>query len=282
MTTVDSHHHFWDPARADYPWMTDELAPIRRAYGPDDLRPLLAAAGIDRSILVQTRSSTEETAEFLAITASEPFVAGVVGWLDLTGPDPAEEIAALRALPGGHRLAGIRHQVHDEPDPEWLARSDVRHGIRAVTDAGLVYDLLVRSRELPAALDVARSVPDGRFVVDHIAKPAIASGEIEPWASLLRPFRELENVACKISGMVTEANWASWQTRDLRPYVDVVLETFGPRRVLFGSDWPVCLLAASYERVVATARELLEALSESERDAAFGGNAIEVYRLAAP
>jgi L-fuconolactonase len=282
MTTVDSHHHFWDPARADYPWMTDELAPIRRAYGPDDLRPLLAAAGVDRSILVQTRSSSAETAEFLAIAASEPFVAGVVGWLDLTGPDPAEEIAALRALPGGDRLVGIRHQVHDEPDPEWLARSDVRHGIRAVTDAGLVYDLLVRSRELPAALDVARSGPDGRFVVDHIAKPAIASGEIEPWASLVRPFRELENVACKISGMVTEASWASWQTRDLRPYVDLVLETFGPRRVLFGSDWPVCLLAASYERVVATARELLEALSGSERDAAFGTNAIEVYRLAAP
>jgi len=282
MTTVDSHHHFWDPARADYPWMTDELAPIRRAYGPDDLRPLLAAAGIDRSILVQTRSSSAETAEFLAIAASEPFVAGVVGWLELTGPDTAEEIAALRALPGGDRLVGVRHQVHDEPDPEWLARSDVRHGIRAVTDAGLVYDLLVRSRELPAALDVARSIPDGRFIVDHIAKPAIASGEIEPWASLLRPFRELENVACKISGMVTEASWASWQTRDLRPYVDVVLETFGARRVLFGSDWPVCLLAASYERVVATARELLESLSESERDAAFGANAIEVYRLAAP
>jgi L-fuconolactonase len=282
MATVDSHHHFWDPARADYPWMTDKLAAIRRAFGPDDLRSLLAATGIERSILVQTRSSPEETVEFLAIAAAEPFVAGVIGWLDLTGTDPGEEIAALRALPGGDRLVGIRHQVHDEPDPDWLARSDVRRGLRAIADAGLVYDLLVRARELPAALDVARSMPDARLVVDHIAKPPIATGELEPWASLVRSFRDLDNVACKISGMVTEADWASWRTSDLRPYVDVVLETFGPGRVLFGSDWPVCLLAASYERVVKTARELLDPLSESERGAAFGENAIDVYGLAAP
>jgi L-fuconolactonase len=279
MTTVDSHHHFWDPARAEYPWMTAELAPIRRAFGPGDLRPLLAAAGIERSILIQTRSSLDETAEFLHIAHAERFVAGVVGWVDLTSPDVADQIARLKGLPGGNKLVAVRHQVHDEPDPDWLGRTDVRRGLRAVADADLAYDLLVRARELPAALDVARSLSDARFVLDHIAKPPIAAARLEPWTGRLRPFAELQNVSCKVSGMVTEADWATWKTADLQPYVDVVLDTFGTGRILFGSDWPVCLLAATYDRVVVTARELLAGLSGPERAGAFGDNAVEVYRL---
>jgi L-fuconolactonase len=279
MTAIDSHHHFWDPDRAVYPWMTDDVAPIRRAFGPADLRPLVAALGIDRTILVQTRSSTDETAEFLATAAAEQFIGGVVGWVDLTDPAVADEIDRLRAGPGGDRLVGIRHQVHDEPDPAWLNRPEVRRGLRAVAAAGLVYDLLVRPRELPAALDLARALPDLRFVVDHIAKPPIASRLLEPWADRLRRLAALPNVSCKVSGMVTEADWNSWTSADLRPYVEVVVGAFGPQRLLFGSDWPVCLLAASYGRVVEATGELLAGLSDNERARIFGGTAMEVYGL---
>jgi L-fucono-1,5-lactonase len=276
---VDAHHHFWDPAAADYPWLTDELATIRRAFEPADLEPLIRTAGIDATILVQTRSSAEETADFLAIAARTPFVRGVVGWVDLTDPGVGDAIASARDGPGGDRLVGIRHQAHDEPDPDWLTRDDVVRGVGAVGRAGLVYDLLVRPRELPAALGLARRLPDVRFVIDHVAKPPIAAGAREPWASLIDPFGELPNVACKVSGMVTEADWSSWTPADLQPYVDHVVDVFGPDRLLFGSDWPVCLLAATYEEVFATARQVVKRLSQDERDAIFGGTAAAIYRL---
>ncbi len=279
MIKIDSHHHFWDPDRATYPWMTDDLAPIRRRFGPADLRPLIDGMRISRTILVQTRSSTNETEEFIATAAAERFIAGVVGWVDLTDPAVADEIARLRAAPGGDRLVGIRHQVQDEPDPEWLARPDVRRGLAAVASAGLAYDLLVRPRELSAAFDAAAALPDLRFVVDHIGKPRIAAAEMEPWAGRIRSMAELPNVACKLSGLVTEAAWGSWTTVDLHPYVDAVLDAFGPERLMFGSDWPVCLLAASYDRVVSADRELLAALSADERARIFGVTAMEVYGL---
>jgi L-fuconolactonase len=279
MSSIDAHHHFWDPGRADYPWMTAELEPIRRPFGPDDLRPLIGAAGIERTVLVQTRSSLEETSEFLGTAAAEPFVAGVVGWVDLTDPAVADAFARLREGAGGERLVAIRHQVHDEPDPAWLERPDVRRGLGAVEAAGLAYDLLVRTRELPAAVDVARDMPDLRLVVDHIAKPPIATGQLEPWARGLRALAAFPNVTCKLSGMVTEADWARWTPGDLRPYVDVVLEAFGPARLMFGSDWPVCLLAAGYDRVIGTARELVAGLSPSERARVFGETAAEIYGM---
>jgi L-fucono-1,5-lactonase len=279
MSTVDAHHHFWDPSRADYPWMSRELEPIARPFGPHDLAPLAAAAGIDITILVQTRASLDETREFLDIAASSPLVAGVVGWVDLTDPAVADVIAAVLAAPGGRHLVGIRHQVHDEPDPNWLLRPDVHRGLAAVAEAGLAYDLLVRSRELPAALRVAEAFPELRLVIDHLAKPAIRHGAIEPWATLIRPFGTLGNVSCKLSGLVTEADWARWQVRDLGPFVEVVLETFEPARIMFGSDWPVCLLAGSYTQVVETARKLMADLSDDERDLVFGGVATRVYRL---
>jgi L-fuconolactonase len=276
---VDAHHHFWDPATADYPWLTDDLATIRRAFGPADLAPELEAAGVEATILVQTRSSLDETIEFLEIADATPFVSGVVGWVDLIDPSVSDVIARLRDGRGGDRLVGIRHQAHDEPDPDWLLGDDVVRGIEAVGGAGLAYDLLVRPRELPAALALARRLPDIRFVIDHLAKPPIASGELEPWESRIAPFRGLEHVTCKVSGMVTEADWSSWTPRDLQPYVDGVLEIFGPDRLLFGSDWPVCLLAASYGDVIATARETLAGLSESEQVKVFGGTATATYGL---
>ena len=260
--------------------MTDELAAIRRPFTTVDLAPLLVDAEIDATVLVQTRSSLDETREFLAAAGRTPFIRGVVGWVDLTDPAIADVIAALDAAPGGDRLVGIRHQVHDEPDPDWLLRNDVARGIRAVGAAGLVYDLLVRSRELPAALELTRRQPEVRFVIDHLAKPPIRDSELHPWAALIRPFEALDHVACKVSGMVTEADWTTWEPSDFAPYVDHALEVFGPDRLMFGSDWPVCLLAASYEQVVEAAHTTLARLSPAESAAVFGETASTVYRLA--
>jgi L-fuconolactonase len=282
MLVVDSHHHFWDPARATYPWMTDALAPIRRRFGPEDLRPLLAANGVERTILVQTRSSLDETREFLATAAEHEFIAGVVGWVDLTAPDVAERLAELRAGPGGPKLVGIRHQVHDEADPHWLARPDVRRGVAAVGEAGLAYDILVRTRELPAALALVRDLPTMRFVIDHLAKPPIATGAIDEWAARLKPLADPPNVFCKLSGMVTEADWKHWTARDLAPYASRVLDWFGPERCVFGSDWPVCLLAASYAHVIDACGVAMGDVPSAERERIFGGNAVELYRLPVP
>jgi len=276
---VDAHHHFWDPATADYPWLTDELAAIRRAFGPDDLAPLVAASGIDATILVQTRSSLPETEAFLATAAATPFVRGVVGWVDLRDPAVDEAIAGLRAGPGGGRLVAIRHQVHDEADPDWLGRADVRRGIAAVGRAGLAYDLLVRARELPAARALVGALPDVRFVVDHLAKPAIRNGSDPAWTEAVGSFQGLPNVWWKVSGLVTEADWQAWRPPDLQPFVDRILEIAGPDRLLFGSDWPVCLLAAPYDVVLSTARSLIAGLSASEQSAILGGTAVAVYGL---
>jgi len=278
-SVVDAHHHLLDPARFGYPWLTPELAAIDRRFGPDDLASDLAAAGIDRTILVQTIGSLEETRDFLATAAEVPFIGGVIGWVDLTDRGVPGTLDSLRGGPGGEWLVGIRHQVHDEPDPDWLLRPDVRRGLAAIEAADLAYDLLVRPRELPAALIVAREMAGLRFVIDHLAKPPIRSGAREPWARLLRPFGELPNVSCKLSGLVTEADPATWQVADLAPYVEVALEAFGPGRLLFGSDWPVCLLAAPYADVAGAARDLTADLSIAERAAVFGGAAEATYRL---
>lgn len=272
---IDAHHHFWDPSRRDYPWMGDELAAIRRPFGPENLAPLLAATGIDHSVVVQTVSSLDETREFLATAANTDFIAGVVGWVDLTNPLVGETLAELRSGAGGRYLVGIRHQVHDEPDPDWLLREDVRRGIKAVGDADLVYDLLVRTRELSAAAQLARRLPDQRFVLDHIGKPRIAAGPSDDeWEIAMAPLARCENVSCKLSGLVTEARWTEWTPGDLQPYVDRVLEWFGPQRCLFGSDWPVCLLASDYPQVVSTMRAMV-----GENNDVFGRTAALVYRL---
>jgi L-fuconolactonase len=255
--------------------MGDELASIRRPFGPNELAPLLTSAGIDRTVLVQTISSLDETREFLNTAASTDFIAGVVGWVDLTDPLVADTLRELRAGSGGSLLVGIRHQVHDEPDPRWLLRPDVRRGVRAVGNAGLVYDLLVRTRELPAAVELVSDFPDMRFVLDHIAKPRIAAGPRDlEWEQAMEPLAEHENVACKLSGMMTETDWNAWTPQQLQPYVTRVLDWFGPERCMFGSDWPVSLLASDYARTVSTMKELV-----GEDDKVFGGAAARVYGL---
>jgi L-fuconolactonase len=278
---IDAHHHLWDPSKREYPFLRAEaLAPLRKPYGIDGLRREATAAGVARTVLVQTVGSAEETEEFLATAAaSGGLVAGVVGWVDLTDPGVADEILRLRSGPAGALLAGIRHQVQDEADPAWLSRPDVRRGIRAVGQAGLAYDLLVLTHQLPAARELVRDLPGVRFVLDHGAKPPIASGAAEPWASEIKALAASPNVMCKLSGLVTEADWTTWDTPRIAPYADHLLTSFGPERVMFGSDWPVCELAASYGQVAGLARELTAGLSESEHEQVFTSTAQTAYAL---
>jgi len=280
MPTIDAHHHFWDTTRHTYPWMVDELASIRRPFSPTDLQPLLARNGVVGSVLVQTRSDLDETREFLGIAHAQPFVLAVVGWVDLLDPAVADTLAKLRSAPGGDKLVAIRHQVHDEPDADWLVRPEVQRGLRSVADADLAYDLLVRTRELPAAIQATRAVPNLRFVLDHLAKPPFVSGDLTAWSTMLRELSRSDSVvAAKLSGLVTEADWQHWSVADLQPAVDVALETFGPERLMFGSDWPVCLVAATFDQVLAAAQSLSVRLSDAEKEQLFYTNAVRAYGL---
>jgi len=277
---VDAHHHVWDLAVRDQDWITGEaLAPLRRDFTLADLEPEARAAGVSATVLVQTVTVAGETPEFLALADRGELVAGVVGWTDLTAPDIADTLAALRELPGGDRLVGLRHQVQSEPDPEWLLRPDVLRGLAAVAAAGLVYDLVVLPHQLPAATRAAAALPGLVLVLDHAGKPPIATGRTRPWADELRAFAALPNTVCKLSGLVTEADWGTWTPDGLRPYAETVIDAFGPGRLMFGSDWPVCRLAATYTEVLDTARALIQALSDDERAAVLATTAERVYGL---
>ncbi|MFH8606872.1 amidohydrolase family protein [Streptomyces sp. NPDC018029] len=277
---VDAHHHVWDLSVRDQEWITgDALAPLRRNFTLADLAPEARAAGVGATVLVQTVTVPDETPELLALAADHELVAGVVGWTDLTRPDVADTLAALRELPGGQHLVGIRHQVQGEPEPEWLLRPDVRRGLAAVAAAGLAYDLVVLPHQLPACAKAAADLPELTFVLDHLGKPPIVSGAVEPWASAVRALAARPNTVCKLSGMVTEADHATWTIDDLRPFADTVVEAFGPRRLMFGSDWPVSTLAAGYGEVLDAARLLTGYLDPAERVEVFGGTARRVYGL---
>jgi L-fuconolactonase len=275
---VDAHHHLWDPSRG-YGWLDEPgLEPLRRTFGVDDLRAVLGPAGVERTVLVEAaRCDPGEVAEFLVVAGATPEIAGVVGWFELTDPSLAETLAAYR----GSRLVGVRAQVQGESDPGYLRRADVRCGLAAVADAGLVYDLVVRVDQLPACAELARSLPDLAFVLDHLGKPRISAGEpaLEEWRALVTPLAGCANVACKLSGLVTEADLSAWTVDDLRPFVETAVELFGVDRVMFGSDWPVCLLAASYGRVKEALEAALPPLTEPERAQVFGGNAVRIYGL---
>jgi L-fuconolactonase len=273
---VDAHQHFIFPSRVHYPWLEEAaLKPLRRDFTPEDLRPLLKQCGVDRTIVVQAKSSLEETRELLQIAASTDYVAGVVGWVDLRGPEVGRVLDELKALPEGSYLVGIRHQVHDEPDPNWLLRPEVERGLAALEQRGLAYDLLVRTRELPAALASVQNFPRLRFVLDHLAKPNIAQGQWDDWLRALKPLAAQPNVWAKLSGLVTEAHWKRWKPEELAPYIHEALELFGPSRCMFGSDWPVCTLAASYAQV----KEALERALGQPDSAVLGKNAMQVYQI---
>lgn len=274
---IDAHHHVWDLTVRDQPWTVGDPV-LHRTFTAAELHPSLAWHGVDATVVVQTVCVPEETPELLALAATDRFVRGVVGWVDLTAPDVAERLAALRAGPGGGALVGVRHQVQEEPDPRWLCRDDVRRGLAAVGAAGLVYDLVVTAEQLPAVVETVRALPHVRFVLDHAGKPPVASGAREPWATHVRALGRSGNVAAKLSGLVTEAG-PGWTVDVLRPYAATVLDAFGPRRTMFGSDWPTCLPVASYDDVVAATAELLVGLDDADRADVLGGTAQRWYGI---
>ena len=274
---IDAHHHLWDLTVRPQEW-TVGLPPLDRSWVLADLEPLLQQAGVDGTVLVETVNIEPETAEFLVLADAHPAVRGVVGWVDLTAADVDDRIAALQAGPGGSSLKGLRHQVQLEPDPDWLRRPEVLRGLTAVAQAGLAFDLLVTPPQLPAAIAAVQQVPSGRFILDHAGKPRIGGDDVDTWATQVTELAQAGQVACKLSGLVTEAP-AGWALGDLQPIADHVLTAFGPDRVLAGSDWPVCLLAADYATVWDLNQDLIADLSPAERDAVLGGAAIQWYRL---
>jgi L-fuconolactonase len=283
---VDAHHHLWDLTTREHAWLDEPgYAPIRRSYGLAELQAVTAAAGVGRTVVVQTAHDAGETRELLALAGrSGGLVAGVVGWVDLASPAVADALAELREAPGGDLLVGVRHLAQDEPDPRWLERADVQRGIAAVGAAGLAFDVLVRPPQWPAALALARAVPQVRLVLDHAGKPPLAGAapaaeRLTGWTAWALQLAEPGNVVVKLSGLVTEADWSRWTVEDLRPVAGLLLERFGADRVLAGSDWPVCEVAADYQRVWRSVEELLAGASPGEREAVQAGTATAVYRL---
>jgi L-fuconolactonase len=285
---IDSHQHFWDLSAHHQPWLASDpvLAPLLRNFTLADLAPLAEAAGITASVVVQTVAESWETPELLALAAGPGLVAGVVGWADLTAPDIADVLTELRGHPGGDRLSGIRHPVLIEPDSDWLARPAVLRGLKALAAAGLAYDVVGEPRHLLAAVTAARQVPELRFVLDHLGNPDMTPGTSpeasQPWASAFTQFAALENTTAKLSGILSvppPPGAAPGTLAHIRPYYDFALHDFGPKRLMFGSDWPPSTLEASYPQVCAIARTLTSSLSEPERVAIFSGTARRIYQL---
>ncbi len=276
---VDAHHHFWRYSPAEYGWIDDRMAALRRDFLPADLQREMRAAGVDAVVSVQARQSVEETRWLLDLAAQNPFIAGVVGWVPLVSPSVAADLAQFAAHP---KLVAVRHVLQDEPDPLFMLRADFQAGIRALRAFDLAYDILIYDRHLPQTIELVDRHLSQRFVIDHMAKPSIKERRTEPWARQMRELARRPDVCCKLSGLVTEIGRPNWTVADLRPYVDVVLDAFGPERVLFGSDWPVCLVACGYPRWMEIVQEIIAPLSPTERAAILGGNARRVYRLKDP
>lgn len=273
---IDAHQHFWKYSLEEYGWIGDGMDVIRRDFGPRELEPLLKANGFEGSVAVQARQHLGETEYLLKLADEHPAVRGVVGWVDLRSADAEAQLDRFREHP---KLVGVRHIVQDEPDDRFLMGEDFLRGLSLLGD--LTYDILIYPNQLPAALELVERFPDRRLVIDHIAKPYIGRGELEPWASQMRQIAEAPSVSCKVSGMVTEADWQGWTRDDFTPYLDVVFEAFGPGRIMVGSDWPVCTLAASYGQVIDVVKSYIDPLSEAEQTAVLGGTATEFYRLEA-
>ena len=273
---IDAHQHFWNYSAAEYPWIGAGLERLARDYLPSDLEPLLAAKQIDGSVAVQARQSVEESLWLLALAKAHPLVKGVVGWVDLRSDRVGDDLRVLAANP---TFVGVRHVVQDEPDPRFVLGEGFIRGLRQLRQHGLTYDLLLYPTQLPAAIELVELLPEQPFVVDHLAKPRIVAGEIDGWGRDIRAIARHDNVCCKVSGMVTEAVRRGWNRDDFTPYLDVVLEAFGPERLMFGSDWPVCLLAGEYADVAAIPRDYFSRLSATEQRMIWGDTAAEFYGL---
>ena len=273
---IDTHHHFWKYNTEEFGWIPEDWKNIQRDFLPSDLEEEIHSAGVDAVISVQARQTLEETRWLLELADKNSFIQGVVGWVPLASPSLKEE---LDLLAGNRKLRGVRHVVQGESDPEFLLRPAFEAGIRALREYGLAYDILIFEHQLEQAIRFVDRHPEQLFIVDHIAKPKIAQGLLVPWSKLLRELGQRENVACKLSGMVTEADPKNWTPESLAPYFDVALEAFGPERLLYGTDWPVCLAGVSYKNWLATVRSALKDLSESEQSAILAGNAKKFYSL---
>ena len=271
---IDAHHHLWDPRSRRYPWLSD-VPSLDRIFESSDLSAAIAELPVKGTVVVQATSTDEETRWLLDVAQSSDLILGVVGWVDLLQPGVSERLMQFSNLP----LVGIRHQAQDEPDAAWLVRAEVIQGLGAVRDAGLPFDLLVRRQQRPAALQLVASMPDQRFVIDHLAKPEVAAGEWFSWYAWMVAMASHPAVFCKISGLVTEADWRSWRTQHLKRYINAALELFGPDRCMFGSDWPVSLLAAEYGEVVNLVEAAIPGLTAAERDSLWRGTATSVYGL---
>lgn len=273
---IDSHHHFWRYDPEEYSWIDDSMALLRRDFLPEDLQPEIQRSGIDGVISVQARQSLEETRWLLDLAAKYSFIRGVVGWVPLTDTNVGK---ILESLAGSGTLKSVRHVLQGEPDDRYMLRSDFNRGISLLKEFQLAYDILIFERHLPYVVEFVRQNPQQVFVLDHVAKPRIRDRIVSPWRENMRELAKFPNVYCKISGMVTEADYTSWKEEDLVPYFDTALEAFGPSRLLFGSDWPVCLVAASYGTWIAVVRRQIATLTDSEQSAILGGTAARVYRI---
>jgi len=271
---IDAHQHFWRYSAEEYDWIDDSMASLRRDFLPLDLKPELDAAGFDACIAVQARQTLEETRWLLALADENPFIAGVIGWVDLRAESVREQLAELSENP---RLLGVRHVVQAEPDDRFLLRPDFLRGIAALQEFDLTYDILIYPRHLPVAVEFVSRFPQQHFVLDHLAKPFIKAQTIEPWASNIRELARFPNVFCKVSGMVTEADWTSWKPEHFQPYLETALQAFGPDRLMIGSDWPVCRVAGSYGKVMSLVIEFLDQHAPDAREKLLGGNAQRAY-----
>jgi L-fuconolactonase len=275
--TIDAHHHFWKYSPEEYGWIDDEMAVIRRDFLPADLRAAAREAGVDAVVSVQARQTVEETRWLRDLAGKNDFIAGVVGWVPLVLPDVGGQLKELAAREP--KLKGVRHVLQGEADERYMLRDDFNAGIRPLKRLGLAYDVLIFERHLPQTIEFVDRHPGQVFVLDHVAKPRIRENILSPWRENIRELARRENVYCKISGMVTEADYRAWKPAQLRPYVDVVLDAFGPERLMAGSDWPVCLVACGYSRWWQIVREFIAALSPAEQSKVLGGTAARAYRL---
>ena len=272
---IDSHQHFWTYNQQEYGWIDEEMASIRRDFLPDELKPQLENTGFQGTIVVQVRQTLEETRCLLRLAETTPFILGVVGWLDLCSPQLR---ADLKSFEGQSKLVGIRHIVQSEPD-DFLLRPDFLRGISVLEEFDLAYDILIYPRHLPVAANFVCRFPRQRFVLDHLAKPPIKSGAVDSWARGIRELASFPNLYAKVSGLVTEADWQAWKPEDIRPYLDEAFKCFGPSRLMIGSDWPVCTVAASYDRAMNLVKDYLSNHTPAEREAVLGGNAAKFWRL---
>lgn len=273
---IDSHQHFWTYNEDEFGWINDQMSVIRQGFFPEDLKPELTNAGFDGSIAVQARQKLEETSWLLDLASDYSFIRGVVGWVDLCSKSLPEQ---LELFTSNKKLVGVRHVIHDEPDDNFMLRPDFLKGIEQLRKYGLTYDILIFPKHLPNTLQFVKAFPDQVFILDHIAKPDIKNQLFNPWKENIEKLAKLPNVHCKLSGMVTEADWKNWKQEDFTPYLDIVLENFGPNRVMIGSDWPVCTVAASYSKVMGIVQHYIEKLSPTEQNMILGENSCSIYNL---